>query len=171
MNNRGFTLVEVLSVVIIIGVLTAVAVPQYQNAIKKSRAAEAQVMLKSLYDSSERLAAEFGYDDYSQLRASGVSNIGIARLDMFGSAEGGTALPAGYSLSGEILSGPSFDYKLVSASGGRYLAAQSKNGNFDGSLILFDRDTHSLYCQAANPNVEDNACDVWGMETTRGKSF
>ena len=50
MNKHGFTLIEVLTVVIIIGILVAVALPMYTRAIERSRAAEAMTAIKALND-------------------------------------------------------------------------------------------------------------------------
>lgn len=56
--KKGFTLVEMLVVVLIIGVLTAVALPNYTRSIEKSRATEAMNMIKSLNDAVYAYAAE-----------------------------------------------------------------------------------------------------------------
>lgn len=56
-NRRGFTLVEVLTVVLIVGVLTSIALPQYTRSIERSRATEAMVGLKALNDAVYAYAA------------------------------------------------------------------------------------------------------------------
>ena len=52
-NNNAFTLIELLVVVLIIGILAAVALPQYQKAVEKSKASQALTMLKTVYDAAE----------------------------------------------------------------------------------------------------------------------
>lgn len=56
-NRRGFTLVELLTVVLILGVLISIALPQYTRSIERSRATEAMVGLKSLNDAVYAYAA------------------------------------------------------------------------------------------------------------------
>ena len=53
-NKQAFTLIELLVVVLIIGILAAVALPQYQRAVEKSRATQAFTIVKSLAEAQER---------------------------------------------------------------------------------------------------------------------
>ena len=52
-NKQAFTLIELLVVVLIIGILAAVALPQYQKAVEKSKASQAFVVLKSVQQAFE----------------------------------------------------------------------------------------------------------------------
>ena len=54
MNNKGFSLIELMIVLAIIGVLGAIAYPSYDSYMKKSRRSDAKIGLQRMADRQER---------------------------------------------------------------------------------------------------------------------
>ena len=50
--NKGFTLIELMVTVLIVGILASIAMPQYRKAVERSRAAEPQVVWNSIVKSA-----------------------------------------------------------------------------------------------------------------------
>ena len=59
-NKQAFTLIELLVVVLIIGILAAVAVPQYTKAVEKSRTREAVLTLRNMQQAWELCKLQYG---------------------------------------------------------------------------------------------------------------
>ena len=59
-KKRGFTLMELLTVVIILSILSAVAIPQYTKVIQRADAVNALISLKTIYESAKRYNSSYG---------------------------------------------------------------------------------------------------------------
>ncbi len=74
-NSKGFTLIELFIVVIIIGVLAALAIPRFMNTTARSKQSEAQGILKQIYTLERTYYQE--YDVYTaDIAALGIEIIG-----------------------------------------------------------------------------------------------
>lgn len=67
-KSNGFTLIELMIVVAIIGILAAVAIPQFANYQRKSKTSEARINLAAI--STSQIAYEAEHDQYVDCEAS-----------------------------------------------------------------------------------------------------
>jgi type IV pilus assembly protein PilE len=55
---RGFTLIEIMVVVAIVAIIASIALPSYQQSVRKSRRADAVLALQQIQVEQEKLRAE-----------------------------------------------------------------------------------------------------------------
>ena len=75
-KNKGFTLLEILIAVVIVGLLAATLLPTYQNAVSKSRRADGRAALTDLSAKQEKFFAQ--NDSYST-EVEGEDGLNLAR--------------------------------------------------------------------------------------------
>lgn len=86
LNQKGFSLVELMVVVAIIGILAAIAVPQMSKFQAKARQSEAKTQLTALFTAEKAFFQEYSAY-HSNFRAVGFSPEGQIRYNVgFGSA-------------------------------------------------------------------------------------
>ncbi|MGJ8681986.1 type IV pilin protein [Paraglaciecola sp.] len=143
-QTRGFTLVELMVVVAIVGVLTMFAYPSYQGFIKSSNRATAQADLMSLGAAMERhKAASFTYKGAAQSAAD----------------TGTPGVFLGHSPSAEPYANRSYDLLITVATGTSYvvearpLSSSVQAG--DGSVYLYG-DGRRAWDSNSNGSIGNN---------------
>ena len=102
-SGQGFSLVELMVVVAIIGILAAIAIPNYQRFQRKARQSEAKGTLGGIYTAQRTFITEWGFGT-NNLRQSGFSpdgemlyNVGFVDGTVTGSADPNKATEADLS--------------------------------------------------------------------------
>ena len=82
-QQSGFTLVEILIVVVIIGILATVAIPTYFKYVERGYASDAKVSIKNIYENSKLYKSENGIfpEDVITMNDEGYAQIPQATLD------------------------------------------------------------------------------------------
>ena len=96
-NRKGFTLIELMIVVAIIGILAAIAIPNFLKFQAKSKQSEAKTNLKAIY------TAQTGYygenNTYNSFNNVNWAPVGTARYTYSVGSDNGVASPPGVGAS------------------------------------------------------------------------
>src|SRR5690554_262503 len=57
-NHKGFTLIELMIVVVIVGILSSIALPSYQQYVRKANRADGMSAIQMILDAQERYYAD-----------------------------------------------------------------------------------------------------------------
>jgi len=105
-HNAGFTIIELMIVVALIGIIATIAYPSYQEGIKKSRRADAKGALAGFANAMERrFTVSNNYCDSGGLGGTAVSNCGGSMQD--------TGSPTIYATSSPVDSRTEVYYELT----------------------------------------------------------
>lgn len=153
-NPKGFTLIEILTAVIIVAILVVMAMPLYEKTIERSRLAEARTVLAKLQDAKIQAMDNMGCSSYSTTNTNCPL---IKHLNIAFTASAGD----------RTFQTTDFVYTLVSSSYPNAVCAKRRGGDYAGTVFLYkgsvvDGKAPTMKC---NDNASGKHCEVYGFES------
>jgi prepilin-type N-terminal cleavage/methylation domain-containing protein len=116
-NRKGFTLIELMIVVVIIGILAALAIPRFMTATTRAKQSEAKQILKQVY------TMQHAYRQGSNPATYGDNGVNIAH-----------GVGGNFPLIGvQVMSNCLYDYALVAAAN-TFTCTATANLDDDGTI-------------------------------------
>ena len=143
-KKKGFTLIEILVVVLIIGVLAAIALPSYMRSVERSRAAGPITNLGSIAKAQK--SYRMGTEHYTD----NVGNLDISLKD--GSN--------GEDATGSTFEGEFFTYKVYGDDKAVATATRKDVSEDKKYELSVDYNTNKIYCRP----IENKTCIDLGLE-------
>ena len=172
MRNNGYTLIEILTAIIIVTILVAMAVPLYEKTIERSRMTEARSVLAKLQDAKLLTMDNMGCNTFSTSNAScpKVKHLNVAFAD--GAGDGYTFQTKDFTYSLVPTGVPTGSY--ADASLANAVCAQRRGGDYAGTVFVY-ASPEVMYSEtaqhAASPAVfycVGAACESYGLDNTAG---
>ncbi|WP_428050224.1 type IV pilin protein [Candidatus Avelusimicrobium caledoniensis] len=129
-NRQAFTLIELLVVVLIIGILAAVALPQYEKAVWKSRAANMQTFMRSIATAQNA---------YFLANGTAVTDLDELTLDL-------TGFKKGTKLAGDSTAIKAYNDLFEIRLGASYTTAYFMSGKYKGCGLSTKYQTGTWTC-------------------------
>ncbi len=87
-TQKGFTLIELMIVIAIIGILAAIAIPQYQNYIARSQFSEPLTLLNGVQDAAqEKIDTGTAFEESTGIPTSDDNVLGVQLAGTYGEVE------------------------------------------------------------------------------------
>ncbi len=156
-HHAGFTLIELMIVVAIIGILATIAYPSYQDSVKKSRRADAKSALMGFVNAMERYYTENNtYCDAAATGETAVTGCGTSTPD--------TGKPAIFADEAP-LDGTTkyYDLTIQAVSQTTYTLRATPKGaqNGDGMLEIKNTESRGRWDRNNDGDVADTGEDTW----------